>query len=395
MENLAILASVALAAGLLIWPRLARAPLWRAAITPLASIIGSGFLVIGPILDASYGRFAPLVMALLCAVAYLFGAAIRFNIARIGDRPTRRSGVEEGLDVLSSWALSFAYVISVAYYLNLLGSFAVSLTPFNQPIHARFVTSAVFAIILFVGWTRGFAALERLEQVTVGIKLAIIAGLLAGLAIHFGKEATTGALVFAAPGLSGWPALVTAFGLLVTVQGFETARYLSDDYDAQTRIRSMRIAQIVSTAIYMVYIGLMAYVFAPDTLDLSETAIIDLMRIVAPVLPLLLIVAAVSAQFSAAVADTSGAGGLIGELTHHKVSPRASYALLVAVGLGLTWGASVFDLIAYASRAFAIYYAVQCLIAARGASGTPARVALFVALAVLAFAIAILGVPVE
>ncbi|MEO1138953.1 MAG: hypothetical protein AAFW87_05800 [Pseudomonadota bacterium] len=398
MDSVLIILAVVLTGGLLLWPRLSSAPLWRASITPLASIIGSGFLVIGPILGASYGLFAPLVMAALCGTAYLFGSAIRFNIARLGDSDSRRSSLEEQLETLSSWALAFAYVISVAYYLNLLGAFSVSLTSLNDAFHARLVTSAVFALILFVGWTRGFAALERLEQISVGVKLAIIAGLLTGLGLFFAKEASSGDLLFVPASLTGWPALTLAFGLIVTVQGFETSRYLAQDYDAATRIRSMRLAQWTSTAIYMIYIGLMAYLFAPDSLALSETAIIDLMEIVTPILPILLIVAAVSAQFSAAVADTSGSGGLLAELSRNRMTPRVGYAILVTIGLALTWAASIFELISYASRAFAVYYGLQCLIAMTGAAkrgGAKWQVLLFAVLAVLAALISVFGVAVE
>jgi hypothetical protein len=124
---------VALATGaLLLYPKVANNLLWRASITPLASIIGSGFLVLGPILVASFGQYAPLVMVALCIFAYLFGAAIRFNIMRLATYSGVRSVSEEKLETLSSWALAFAYIISVAYYLNLLGSFAVSLTPLKM-----------------------------------------------------------------------------------------------------------------------------------------------------------------------------------------------------------------------------------------------------------------------
>jgi hypothetical protein len=129
MLNIFILAVAAAVGGLLLHPRLANATLWRAAITPLASIIGSGFLVLGPILMTSFGKYAPLVMTALCLVAYVFGAAIRFNIARLADRVTVRSKAENRLETMASWALAFAYIISVAYYLNLLGAFAVSMTP--------------------------------------------------------------------------------------------------------------------------------------------------------------------------------------------------------------------------------------------------------------------------
>ena len=65
----------------------------------------------------------------------------------------------------------------------------------------------------------------------------------------------------------------------------------------------------------MIYIGFVAYVFQGNELHLEETAIIDMMKVVAPILPFLLVAAALTAQFSAAIADTSGSGGLVAELT--------------------------------------------------------------------------------
>ena len=391
----AFIALVTVGAGaLLLYPRLAQARLWRAAITPLASIIGSGFLVLGPILDTSYGKYAPLVMLVLCLMAYCFGAAIRFNIARRSDDTTTRNGTENSLETVASWALAFAYVISVAYYLNLLGAFAVSMTPFDSTIDAKLVTSAVFVLILVIGWTKGFHALERVEQVSVGVKLAIIAGLLFGLAWYFVETAVAGDLVVMPAQVGGIHALMIFAGLLVTVQGFETSRYLGADYSASERIRSMKLAQWLATAIYMIYILLLTYSIEPDARHLSETAIIDLMAVVAPILPLLLI----AAQFSAAVADTGGSGGLIAELTGGRVSTRKGYAVLVAIGLALTWVASIFEIISYASRAFALYYAIQSAIAAIGAwqnaGGRPKALG-FAALAVLGIAIAIFGVSAE
>jgi hypothetical protein len=154
----------AVAAIALLASPLAHNRLWHATITPLAFIIGSGFLVLGPILDRAYGNFAPLAMAALCAEALAFGAAIRANIRRIDAGP--RTPAEDALETFSAWALAEAYVVSVAYYLNLLGTFGVSLTPYNSPIAAKIVTSAVFFLILVSGWTKGFAALEQMEQLS-------------------------------------------------------------------------------------------------------------------------------------------------------------------------------------------------------------------------------------
>ena len=120
-----------------------------------------------------------------------------------------------------------------------------------------------------------------------------------------------------------------------------------------------------------------------------------MMAVVAPILPAMLVAAALSAQFSAAIADTSGAGGLVAELTRKRISQRQAYAVLVAAGITLTWSANVFQIISYASRAFALYYAVQSAIAATHADLPPAKRAIYAALAVLGLAITLLGTPVE
>ncbi len=274
----------------------------------------------------------------------------------------------------------------------------MSLTPWDTPVAARMVTTAVFAVILLTGWTKGFSALERLEQLSVGLKLAIIAGLLIGLAWFFTDKLATDALIFTPAETTGFGAIGLLFGLVVTVQGFETSRYLGEEYDAETRVRSMRIAQWLSAAIYMLYVILMAYVFRPDQIETSETAIIDMMARVAPVLPMMLVAAALAAQFSAAVADTSGAGGLVEELTHHRVPVKVGYAVLVALGLVLTWMLDVFQIISWASKAFAAYYTVQGAIAvklARRDGKGRAHVAFFAAVTVLAAAVTLFGTAVE
>lgn len=395
--NAAIILAV-LVTALALWsPRVHRAKIWQAMTTPLASIIGSGFLVLGPILDAAYGKYAPLVMAALCLGAYLYGAAIRFNMLAIANNNNHRVKYSGRLETAASWSLGFAYIISVAYYLNLFGAFGVSLTAVNDPVHAKLLTSAIFIVILFVGWTRGFKSLENLEYFSVTAKLAIIAGLLLGLAIYFYGRAANGGLIFNLPEQTGWPALTLAFGLIVTVQGFETSRYLGAEYDSATRIRSMKWAQILSSAIYMVYILFLAYVFERGELKLTETAIVDMMAVVAPILPALLVAAALAAQFSAAVADTGGAGGLIAEQLNNRISQRTAYALLTAVGLVLTWSANIFEIISYASRAFAVYYAIQAVIAALNGWHQKRYVhaLLFLALAALGVMIVIFGQALE
>jgi hypothetical protein len=249
------------------------------------------------------------------------------------------------LETAASWSLAFAYIISVTYYLHLLGAFGVCLTSVNDPLHAQLLTTAMFCIITVVGWTYGFKMLEQMEYISVTTKLGIIAGLLLGLLLYFCQRAVSSQLAFYAPSLTGWSALTLGFGLIVTVQGFETSRYLGATYDSRTRIESMRWAQWISSAIYMIYIVLLAYVIPRGELKLNETAIIDMMEIVAPILPALFVAAALAAQFSAAVADASGAGGMAAELTNNRIKPRIGYATVTGVGLFLTWSANIFEII--------------------------------------------------
>ena len=89
MQTALILIIALAVAGLLIWPPLAKSTLWRAAVTPLASIIGSGFLVLGPVLHHAFGAYAALAMAVLCALAWGFSRAIAHNILRLAEGSRR------------------------------------------------------------------------------------------------------------------------------------------------------------------------------------------------------------------------------------------------------------------------------------------------------------------
>lgn len=397
ISSVIVLAALVLASAFLFRPAVARNPIWRATVTPLASIIGSGFLVLAPLLVREFGLGASGVMAALCLVAYAVGGAIRWNILALDRADQKPATSEQRVESLSSWSLAFAYVISVCYYLNLFGAFAMRMTPYNDPVHGKLMTTAVLLLIAIVGWRGGLKSLERAETISVAVKLAVIAGLLAGMAYYSGTLASTGKLQHHA-GHFDWDSVRLIFGLIITVQGFETSRYLSERYDAATRVRTMRYAQWLASAIYMVYIGLASISFPADSMSVRETAIIDMTQMISPVLPVLLIIAALAAQFSAAVADTNGCGGLTEEMSHGRVRPRAAYMLLTALAVLLTWSADIYQIISYASRAFSAYYALQCLLAALISRRTGAsnwRTSAFALLAILLAAAAVLGTAVE
>ena len=100
-------------------------------------------------------------------------------------------------------------------------------------------------------------------------------------------------------------------------------------------------------------------------------------------------------------ADEAGAGGLIEDISHRKVPMRYAYLLILLVTLGITWETDVNGIIAWASRAFALFYMLQCVVAflvARHMKDLPrrtARLSLFAALAVVCLLVFALGLPSE
>lgn len=396
INNAVVIAVALLAGAVLFLPRLRHARSWTATVTPLASIIGSGFLVLAPLLDRSFGVAAGPMMLALCVVAYLFGWVIRCNIACYDEVKSPPAAILT-LERLASAALAFAYVVSVTYYLNLFGSFGVKLTPFNEPIYGRLLATAVLAFIGVFGVSKGLKGLEGLETWAVSLKLSIIAGLLAGLGVYFAESASQSELVFPPVSVTGWPAFTLAFGMMITVQGFETSRYLGSEYPAQERIRSMRHAQWLATAIYLVYVSLSSFVFRTAEIETSETAVIDMSHMIASVLPVLLVAAAIAAQFSAAIADTVGCGGMIEDVSSHRIRESWAYAGVAAIGIALTWAADIFQIIALASRAFAFYYFLQCAVAVVFAwsAGRRVKACCFTALGALGVVIVLFGRPVE
>ncbi len=145
----------------------------------------------------------------------------------------------------------------------------------------------------------------------------------------------------------------------------------------------------------------LATVLFHDGLGADVTAIIGMTRPVALVLPLLLTIAAIGSQFSAAVADNAAAGGLIEDITRRKLPIRYAYALILLITVALTWETDVNGIIAYASRAFALFYTLQCAVAflvawrLRDLPGRPRRLVTFAFLAVICLLVFALGLPSE
>tara|TARA_R110002124_G_scaffold284531_1_gene461916 strand:- start:539 stop:1753 length:1215 start_codon:yes stop_codon:yes gene_type:complete len=392
-----VLATLAFAA-FLFRPKMLQSQTWQATVTPLASIIGSGFLVAGPLLAGLAGNFAVAAMMALCAVGYLFGAAIRHNIVHV--EPELETGASRGVRIIeraSELALAIAYFVSVAYYLHLFAAFGLRLIDVTDMVWIRIVTTVVIAGVGAIGVTGGLDGLENLAVGAVALKLALIAGLFAALAVAAGLALSHGSFTWSAPLPDFQPGDVgVLLGLVILVQGFETSRFLGAAYDRPTRVRTMRHAQWIATAIYAIFFLLITSHFtgAPPAGD-GETAIIDILRPVGLLVAPAIILTALASQLSAAVADMNGAGGLLSESSGKRLSVRLGNLATASAAVTIIWVSDIYQIITWASKMFVIFYALQSAQAAWSAWRGRRRdkAALFTVGVVIAVAVIIFAVP--
>ncbi len=398
LVSAALVGGAMIAGAASLQPRLLRSPYWRATVTPLASIIGSGFLVAGPVISHAAGNYAWVAMAGLCAVAWWFGSAIRYNIAHVEDVAENPPAIAF-LERLSGIALAFAYFISVAYYLDLFGAFLLRGAGIVDRTMTDWVATAFIAALGLIGLLRGLKWLEHIEIAVVGLKLAMIGGLIAALAWADTSGLVAGALPVGHVGHeTGWREVRILLGLVILVQGFETSRYLGKAYGAATRIRTMRTAQWLSTAIYVAFMVLMTPWFSGSLpANGGETAIVDLLRPLTALAVPVIITAALASQLSAGIADMNGSGGLIEAGSGGRVSVKIGYLISAVASIAIIWSADIFEIIAWASKAFVLYYAIQSVTAAlaAGRNGRHLQSASFWLAALLGAVIVALGIPAE
>lgn len=403
INNVVVVITTLIGLYILFNKRFRTAPSWHATVTPLASIIGSGFLVSAPLLLLATGNYAVYAMLGIVLFAYALGASLRFNIVYAEEllyKASRHSLINT-IEIISRPVLGVAYVISVAFYLKLLSAFALRGMGTYNLVYEDWLTTFLLLFIGFMGKIRGLSMLEFLETYSVNTKLAIIsAAILACL--FFNTELIIKGQWFltAESHQHWWLSVRQVFGMLIIIQGFETSRYLGATYKPEMRIKTMRYAQLIASVIYVVFVALTTVIFS-DIHHVTETTIIDICKVVAPVLPFFLIVAALMSQFSAAVADTVGSGGLFYEATSRKISTNNSYLLITMAGVILTWLTNIYQIITIASKAFAIYYLLQVLITVliyKDKKDLPHRgiaLAFYIFIAIAMVAIITLGVPVE
>jgi hypothetical protein len=368
MLNIILVVIAAIVLLFMFHPRLTKSESWQATLTPLSSIIGSGFLVIAPLLASVVGEYSPLAVLGIVVLAYAIGGVIRFNIIHAEPLLHDREGhpVIYKIDLLGNTILSFAYVTAVAFYLSLLSSFLLNYLGFGQmPVLERSLTTLIIVFIATTGFIRGLGGLEKLEAYSMSLQLSIVAALLIGIFVYdYNFIQSERSLVFDHQDRHWVTQACILCGILLVVQGFETSRFLGEKYSAEIRVQTMRRAQLISGALYVVSVAALMPIVQHINLENIQIAeIVSATGLAATALPLMLIVAAIMSQFSAAVADTVGAGCLASESSSGRLPTNYGYLAVSLFAIILIWTADLLEIISFASRAFALYYLLQCVVA--------------------------------
>ena len=367
----------------------------KATITPLSSIFGSGFLVIVPILAGAVGVYSVPAMAVVCAIAYAVGSVIRYNITHaepvLANNPTEAI---VGFERASDLALILAYVISVCLYLHILSSFVLGSFHIDTELNENILTTAIISVIMLIGLTKGLDDLAILEKWGLYITLLIIVLLVGGFAWYGwnASQSTAGITLFKPRLHTPWEILTIVAGTLIVVQGFETPRYLGNDFDSATRVKASRWSQIISTTVYLVFIAVAMPLVHTLHGQYDDNSLIKLAGIASTLLLAPLVIAAAMSQFSAAVADTLAATGNMAEMTHGGLKAKFGTVLVGGGAIALSWSANTLEILALASRAFAFYYMLQCLVAINVSEPIGQRLGMAAIAVVLGF-ITIFAVP--
>lgn len=371
---------------------------FRGTATPLASIFGSGFLVIVSVLGGAVGPYAFWAMAGICFIAYFVGTVIRHNIIHaepliVGGKAKHSTVI---LEEISDFALVIAYIISVMLYIRILTSYGLAYFEIDTERNQQVLTTGIILFILFIGTIKGLKSLENLEVWALGTTFAIIAVLIAAFAFHDAQLLAGGEITLPDfPEQTAWHVLTVLAGTLIVVQGFETPRYLSESFDSDTRVRASRNSQYIATGIYLLFVGLstpLLHHLAGE--EVKENGLMEIAGIVAVWLPAPLVLAALFSQFSAATADVIAGAGNLQEALRHRLKIRTIYWIICLSAIALNWTANIIEVLVYASKAFAFYYFLQCLVAFTTAANGR-RKAFFLVMGAMLLFITVFAVPVH
>lgn len=374
-------------------PRVQQSKQYQALVVPLANIMDVGFILFAPAIVLLVGFRAPFFMLAICLVAIAAGLAVGYNI-RHYEPIAGESGRPDRLELISQWSLLGASVVNIAYYTMVLVTLAQ--LPFDwNSVNGRTVMSvAILALLVVIGMNGGMDWLNNAGNRTTAFNLAAVIGIVVAFVVANVQEALGGRWDLGPSPDLGTEEIRKMIGLFAIVQGFEASRYIGVRFGAQQRISTMRMAQGISTVVFVVFVVTLLLAFLPTPEGITEdgTAIFAVSGLIGDPLPWLLLTAALGSQTAAIIGATSSRSDM---LVGHKVPRATTFPIILLPAIMIVIFVDVNVAVNLASRVFAAYFTTQSVLALVLASRKKNWVAVagFVGVTLIMLTITIFGLP--
>jgi hypothetical protein len=374
-------------------PRIQQSKEYQATVVPLSNIMDVGFILFAPAIVLLVGFRAPFFMLGICLVAIAAGLAIAYNI-RHYEPIEGEGGHPDRIEIIAEWSLLGASMVNIAYYTMILVTLVQ--LPFDwNSVNGRTVMGvALLAVLVIVGLGGGMDFLNKMGNRTTAFNLAAVIGVVVAFLVANVQEALGGRWDLGPSPDLGTEEIRKMIGLFAIVQGFEASRYIGVRFGAERRVTTMRVAQAVSTVVFVIFTItlLLAFLPTPDGISEDGTAIFAVSGLVGSLLPWLLLLAALGSQTSAIIGATSSRSDM---LVNHKVPRTRTFPIILIPAILLVIFVDVNMAVNLASRVFAAYFTIQAALAVLLASrkqNWPA-VAGFVGVGLMMLVILVFGLP--
>jgi hypothetical protein len=384
-------------AWMLYRPRVQQSEKYQAMVVPLSNIMDVGFIIMSPAIVLLAGYGAPLVMLGICLVAIATGFAMAYNIRHY--EPLE--GTDDRINVIghaSRWALTFASVINIAYYTLVLVTLALWPLNMYSERNLAIVGTVLLGSLIVVGFAGGMDRLNDLANKTTAFNLSAVVAIVVAFGVYNLQEALGGREIFPpVDTVIDTQAFRQIIGLFAIVQGFEAARYIGARFAGELRVSTMRIAQVISSVVFVALLAFVLILFVEVTTDFDGKSIFIVADQVGDTMPWLILLAGLGSQTSAIIGATMSRSDMI--VSHQvvglNVSRRATFLILLVPAIALFLLADISQAVTLASRVFAAYFVLQAVIAwilARR-KGNWAAVAGFTGIGAMMATIAVFGLP--
>ena len=374
-------------------PAIQRSTTYQATVVPLANIMDVGFILFAPAIVLLVGDRAPFFMLAICLVAVAAGFAIAYNI-RHYEPIAGKGGVPDRIEMISEWSLLGASVVNIAYYTIVL--MALVLLPFeaNSPDRRSLLGVLLLGTLIVIGMRGGMSRLNDVGNRTTAFNVAAVIGIIVAFVAANIQAALGGRWDLGPSPELGSEEIRKMLGLFAMVQGFEASRYIGVRFAAEERVSTMRIAQVVSTVAFVVFVVSLTAAFLPQRPDIPTdgTAIFAVSELIGGLLPWLLLLAVLGSQTSAIIGATSSRSDM---LVNNKVPRTTTFPIILIPAILMVIFVDLNVAVNLASRVFATFFTIQSslavLLAARNRNWWAATA--FVGVALMMMSVLVFGLP--